>query len=182
MDVELLQRTSTASARLALGWAAALLSLLLGLGGCGGPASVTSLRRQAACVYSSEVPAACEMVYQRIARRAQARYRYTNRATYQPGVTARLAADRQSAGVTFFDAGGLNLRYVLTADLRALDPDRTEVRIYAASRTAAPEAILWQHWAATPLDSSPEPSAPPSQEDAPQDVNDPGPETVGDRP
>jgi hypothetical protein len=179
MDAKLRQRTTSTCACFSLGWAAVLLSLLLGLGGCGGPASVTSLRRHSAYVYSSEVPAACETVYQRIARRAQERYRYTNRSTYQPGVTARIAPDGQSAAVTFFDAGGINLRYVLTADLHALDSDRTEVKVYAASRTAAPEALLWLHWAATPLASTPEPSA---RENGPQDANDAGPEAAGDRP
>jgi hypothetical protein len=66
-------------------------------------------------------------------------------------VTAQLAPDRQSAAVTFFEAGGVNLRYILTADLRVLDSARTRVRIYVASRTSAPEAILWRHWANTPL-------------------------------
>jgi hypothetical protein len=147
---------------------AALLLALLGLGGCGGPSSIVNLRRHAARVYSFEIPAGCESVYQRIARRAQERYRYTNRATYQPGVIARSAPDGQSAGVTFFDAGGLNLRYVLTADLHALDPARTGVRIYAASRTSAPEALLWQYWANTPLDDS---SETPAQENGPPDAN-----------
>jgi hypothetical protein len=152
MDVEDLQNRSTTPARLAFGWAAAILSMLLWLGGCGGPPSVTSLRRHAARVYPFEVPAACETVYLRIARRAQERYRYTNLATYQPGVTVQLSPDGQSAAVTFFEAGGLNLRYILTADLRALDPARTRVRIYVASRTSAPEAVLWRHWANIPLD------------------------------
>ncbi|MCL5281255.1 MAG: hypothetical protein M1376_15250 [Planctomycetes bacterium] len=125
---------------------------LLGLGGCSGPPSIANLRRHAACAYSFEVPEACETVYLRIARRAQERYRYTNLATYQPGVAVQLAPDHESAAVTFFEAGGLNLRYILTADLRALDPARTEVKIYCASRNSAPEAILWRHWAGTPLD------------------------------
>ncbi len=151
---------------------AAVLLAYLWLGGCGGPPSVTTLRQHAARAYAFEVPASCATVYQRIARRAQERYRYTNLATYQPGVTARLAADRQSAAVTFFEAGGVNLRYVLTADLRALDPDRTQVRVYLASRNSAPEAILWQHWASTPLEDPRSPAAPPAQEDGPKDVND----------
>jgi hypothetical protein len=138
---------------LALGRAAAILSMLLWLGGCGGPPSPASLRWHPACVYSFEVPAACETVYLRIARRAQGRYRYTRLATYQPGVAVQLAPDHQSAGVTFFEAGGLNLRYLLTADIRAVDPARTRVRIYCASRRSAPEAILWRHWADIPLDS-----------------------------
>jgi hypothetical protein len=97
MDVELRQETSTTSARCSLGWVTALLSMLLWLVGCGEPPSVASLRRHAACVYSFEVPAACETVYQRLARRAQERYRHTNLATYQPGVTATLASDGQAA-------------------------------------------------------------------------------------
>ncbi len=169
MDAKLRQRTSTASAAFSLGWATVFLSLLLWLGGCSGPTSVTSLRRHPAYVYSAEVPAACETVYERIARRARERYRYTNRATYQPGVTARIAPDGQSATVTFFDAGGLNLRYLLTADLHALDPDRTEVKVYAAGCSTALEALLWQHWAAAPLDSTADPSAPPAKE---SDLND----------
>jgi hypothetical protein len=152
MDVEHLQNRSRARARLALGWTAAILSMLPWLSGCGGPPSVTGLRRHAACVYSFEVPAACETVYLRIARRTQERYRYTNRATYQPGVTAQLAPDGQSAAVTFFEAGGLSLRYILTADLQALHPARTRVRVYCASRRSAPEGLLWRHWANTPLD------------------------------
>ncbi len=153
MDVEHLQDRSTTPAHVAPGWAAAILPALLWLGGCGGPASVASLRQHPAYVYSFEVPAACETVYLRIARRAQERYRYTNLATYQPGVATQLAPDHQSAAVTFFEAGGLNLRYILTADIHTVDPDRTQVRIYCASRTSAPEAILWRHWANTPLDN-----------------------------
>ena len=131
---------------------AALLLALLGLSGCSGPPSVANLRRHPACAYSFEVPAACETVYLRIACRAQERYRYTNRATYQPGVAVQLAPDHQSAAVTYFEAGGLNLRYILTADIRAVDPARTEVKVYCASRTSAPEALLWRHWANNPLD------------------------------
>ncbi len=152
---------------------AVLLLALLWLDGCGGPPSATSLRRHAARVYSFEVPAACETVYLRIARRAQERYRYTNLATYQPGVTARLAPDGQSAAVTFFEAGGVNLRYILTADLRALDSARTQVRIYVASRNSAPEAILWRHWANIPLEDAPEQSAPTPEGKDPKDVNEP---------
>jgi len=161
----------TSSSRFSLPMAGVLLALVW-LGGCGGTPSVTSLRRNAALAYSFEVPAACETVYQRIARRARERYRYTNRATYQPGVIAQFVPDHQSASVTFFDAGGIGLRYVQTADLHALDSARTQVRIYVASRTSAPEAILWQHWANTPLDESLRRSRPPSKENDLKDVND----------
>ena len=47
--------------------------------------------------------------------------------------------------MTLFDAGGIGLRYVLTADLRALDPSRTEVNIYGATRSSAKEAALWRN-------------------------------------
>jgi hypothetical protein len=155
MDVELLQKTSTTSTRTWLGWATALLSVLLWLGGCGGPTSITSLRQHPQRVYSFEVPADCPTVYLRIARRAQERYRFTSVATYQPGVTATLAPDGQTATVTFFNAGGFGLEYLLTADLRTLDPTRTEVTAYCANRSAAQEALLWQQWANTPLDAAP---------------------------
>jgi len=151
---------------------AGMLLALLWLGGCGGPPSITSLRQRAALAYSFEVPAACETVYLRIARRAQERYRYTNLATYQPGIMAQLAPDHQAASVTFFDAGGIGLRYVQTADLHALDSARTQVRVYVASRNSAPEAVLWQHWAHTPLDESLRRPRPPSKENDPKDAND----------
>jgi len=150
--------------------AAVLLSALLWLGGCSGPATVVTLRQHPEHIHTFEVPADCPTVYLRIARRAQERYRHTSVVTYQPGVTTRLAADRQSASVTFFNAGGFGLEYLLTADLRALDPARTEVTAYCANRGAAKEALLWQQWANTPLDNSAEPSAP--REDDPKDVND----------
>jgi hypothetical protein len=133
------------------GWAALLC--LACLCGCGGPTSLTSLRQNPHSVISFEAPAACETVYQRITRRAQEQYRYINLATYQPGVSAKLAPDAQSATVTLLDAGGIGLRYILTADLRALDPARTEVNIYVATRSSTQEAILWRQWANTPLDT-----------------------------
>ena len=147
---------STTSSRSLIQWTAialpALLCLLC-LCGCGGPTSLTSLRDNPHSVTSFETPASCETVYLRIARRAQEHYRYTNLATYQPGVSAKLAPDAQSATVTLLDAGGIGLRYVLTADLRALDPSRTEVNIYCATRSSAKEAALWEQWANTPLDA-----------------------------
>ncbi|MBM4028222.1 MAG: hypothetical protein FJ280_22940 [Planctomycetes bacterium] len=139
---------------------AALVAALLWLGGCGGPTSVRSLRQSPHRTYTFEVPADAETVYVRIARRAQEKYRFTNRLTYQPGVTTRLAPDAESATVTFWNAGGRGLRYLLTADLHALDPARTEVSLYAASRPAAQEALLWHEWAHTPLEGDPEPPPP----------------------
>ncbi len=173
MDVELLRKTSTTSTRTWLGSAILLLPALLWLVGCSGPASVTSLREHPQRTYSFEVPADCPTVYLRIARRAQERYRHTNLVTYQPGVVTQLAADSQSATVTFFNAGRFGLEYLLTADLRALDPARTEITVYCANRAAARESLLWQQWARTPLETAPAPSAPPAQEDKPKDVNDP---------
>ncbi len=155
MDVELLQKTGTISTRLSRAWTRVLLSVLLWLSGCGGPTSVTSLRQHPQRVYSFEVPADCPTIYLRVARRAQERYRHTNLVTYQPGVTTRLAPDGQSATVTFFNAGSFGLEYLLTADLRALDPARTEVTAYCANRRAAQEALLWQQWAHTPLEAAP---------------------------
>jgi hypothetical protein len=155
MDVELLPKPSTTSTRLPLAWATTLLSVLLWLGGCSGPTSVTSLRQHPKWTYSFEVPADCPTVYLRIARRAQERYRYTNLATFQPGVTATLAPDAKTANVTFFNAGGFGLEYLLTADLCALEPARTEVTAYCADRRAAQESLLWQQWANTPLATTP---------------------------
>jgi hypothetical protein len=163
MDVELLQKTSMTSSRFWLRLLATTLPVLLGLGGCGGPTSVTSLRDRPHRVYSFEVPADYETVYLRLSRRARVRYRYTDRTTYQPGVTAKLAPEAQSATVTLWNAGGIGLRYLLTADLRALDPARTAVSLYCASRSAAKEAALWQQWAHTPFESTPVPAPPQSE-------------------
>lgn len=135
----------------ALAWAASLC--LLCLCGCGGPTSLASLRDNPHSVISFAAPAACETVYLRITRRAQERYRHITLATYQPGVSAKLAPDGQSATLTLLDAGGIGLRYVLAADLRALDPSRTEVNIYSATRSSVKEAVLWEQWANTPLDT-----------------------------
>ena len=151
--MELLSTTfSRSSIRRTTPALAALLCLMY-LCGCGGPTTLTSLRQNPHSVLSFEAPAACETVYLRITRRAQEHYRYINLATYQPGVSAKLAPDAQSATVTLLDAGGIGLRYVLTADLRALDPARTEVSIYSATRSSAKEAVLWSQWANTPLNT-----------------------------
>jgi len=163
---------SATSSRFFIRWTAVVFPALLWLSGCGGPTSVTSLRQNPHKAYTFEVPAGCETVYLRLARRAQERYRHTNLATFQPGVTAKLAPDAQSATLTFFNAGGLGLRYLLTADLHALDPARTNVTIYCADRTAAREALVWQQWANTRLESTQEQSPPPTKKNAPKDAND----------
>ncbi len=140
--------------RHSLFWPAVLLPVLLGLHGCGRPTSVASLRAHPHDVQTFTVPADCETVYQRLARRVRERYRVILLATYQPGVSAKLAPDAQSAAVTLFDAGGLGLRYVLTADLHATG-DGTEVRLYNASSSSVSEALLWRRWTQTPLDAGP---------------------------
>jgi hypothetical protein len=147
---------STTSSRSSIWWIGIILSALLCLSclcGCGGPKSLTDLHQNPHSVISFEAPASCETVYQRIARRAQEHYRYINLATYQPGVSAKLAPDAQSATVTLVNAGGIGLRYVLAADLRALDLSRTEVNIYSGTGSAAKEAAVWAQWANTPLDT-----------------------------
>ncbi len=55
------------------------------------------------------------------------------------------------------NAGGVGLRYVLTADLHAVDPTRTGVNLYCANGGATREAVLWQQWANTPLEGRTEP-------------------------
>jgi len=156
---------STRSPRLALCAAGTILLALLGLGGCA-PASVTSLRQAPRCALAFEVPADCAVVYERIAARARARYSYTNLATYQPAVSAKLSPSRDSAVVTAWNAGGLNLQCMLNADLRALEAARTEVRIACAKVAYQKEAILWRYWANTPLDPAaddPNEAPPPPQ-------------------
>jgi hypothetical protein len=164
MKLDRRHRTETPSSPLPLELAAALLAALLGLAGCGGPKSVARLRAHPHRVWSFEVPADCATVYLRIARRAQERYQRMGPGNFQPGVTVRLAPDRQSATVTLFDAGGLGLQYVLTAELHALDSAHTTAEVYSADRAAAQEALLWQQWANTPLENPQE--SPPSQEGA----------------
>jgi hypothetical protein len=162
---------STISSEFSIRGAATVLLALPWLCGCG-PTSVTSLRESPHRVYSFVAAADYETVYLRIARRAQERYRYTNLATYQPGVSAKLFPDRQSATVTLLNAGGIGMRYVLTADLHALDPSRTEVTLYCATRSSTKEAALWQQWANTPLDAGQDQSSPQIEEKDPKDVND----------
>jgi hypothetical protein len=162
MKLDWRRRTDTQSSPPRLELVATLLAALLGLTGCGGPKSVARLRAHPHRVWSFEVPADCATVYLRIAGRAQERYQHMGPANFQPGVTARLAPDGQAAAVTLFDAGGLGLQYVLTADLHALDSARTAVEAYCADRAAAQEALLWQQWANTPLENPQEP--PPSQD------------------
>jgi hypothetical protein len=151
---------SMMSGRFSLRWLAVVLMALSWLGGCGGPTSLTVLRQSPHRVFSFEVPADCGTVWSRIARRAREQYLVIRLATYQPAVSAQLAPDAQSATVTLVNAGGIGLRYALTADLFTLDPGRTGVNLYCANASAVKEAALWEQWAKTPFDEAREPSSP----------------------
>lgn len=129
---------------------AAVLLLLVWLGGCG-PQSVTNLRNKPHSLYSFEAPADCQTVYDRIVRRARERYRVIPTAPHQPGVSARLAPSRESATITLWDSGRFGIRYILTADLGQPDPSRTQVDVHYATRADLKEARLWELWANTPL-------------------------------
>ncbi|MCU0917499.1 MAG: hypothetical protein MUC88_23475 [Planctomycetes bacterium] len=164
---------STRSSRFRLPAAGTILLTLPWLAGCG-HSSITSLRQTPQRVLAFEVPADCATVYTRLATRAHQRYSYTPVVTYQPAVSARLAPARDSAVVTVWNAGGLSLQCMLNADLRALDPARTEVHIACAKAAYQKEAILWRHWANTPLDPA---SGAPNE--APPRPEDGGPKTEG---
>ncbi len=125
--------------------------LLLWLGGCG-PTSVARLRERPHRVFSFETPVGYETVYERIVRRARQRYLPTLPLPHQPGVSTSLFPSRQAATVTLWDSGGIGMRYLLTADIRQSEPDRTQVEIYSASSRDDQEARLWMQWAITPLE------------------------------
>jgi hypothetical protein len=161
---------STTFSRSFIRWMIAAVSVSFWLGGCGGPARITDLREDAYRVVSFEVSADCETVYLRIVRRAQEQYRIITLATYQPTIAAKLAPDRQSATITLMNAGGVGLRYILTADLHAVEPTRTGVNLYCASRAAAQEAVLWQQWANTSLEGRSEPEKKESDRKDPNDL------------
>jgi hypothetical protein len=129
---------------------AAVLLTLVWLGGCG-PQSAANLRKKPHSLYSFEAPADCETVYDRIVRRARDRYRVMPMAAHQPGISAKLAPSRDSATITFWDSGRIGIRYILTADLRQIDPARTQIDIHYAARADLQEAKLWGLWANTPL-------------------------------
>jgi len=129
---------------------AAVLLVGLGLGGCGAE-SVRSLRKMPDTVYSCEVPADYEVVYERLVRRVRQRYALTNRTTYQPVISARLFPAQQAAGVSLANGGGIGLCCLLHADIRRLGAARTRVDIYCATAAYDREARHWQLWANTPL-------------------------------
>jgi hypothetical protein len=130
---------------------AVILLALIWLGGCG-PQSVANLRKKPYSVYSFEAPVGCEATYDRIVRRARDRYAVLPMAPHQPGFSANLAPSRESAMITLWDSGGIGIRYILSADLRQIDPSRTQVDVYCASRADLKEAMLWEQWANTPLE------------------------------
>jgi hypothetical protein len=129
---------------------AGVLLALVWLAGCG-PQSAANLRKKPHSLYSFEAPAGCETVYDRIVRRARDRYRVIPMAPHQPGISTRLAPSRDSATISFWDSGRIGIRYILTADLRQIDPSRTSVEIHYAARANLQEAKLWELWANTPL-------------------------------
>jgi hypothetical protein len=129
---------------------AGLALALLVLSGCG-PGSIADLRDRPHSTYSVEIPADYETVYERIAQRARQRYVSVGLPAHQPGVSARLAPERQEANVTLWDSGRIKFRYRITADIRALDPTRTWIDVYAGAKDDTQEAPLWALWANTPL-------------------------------
>jgi hypothetical protein len=130
---------------------AAALPASLWLGGCA-PASVADLREKARGTYSFEVPANYAAVYDRIVQRTRQRYVFTARPTLQPGVSADISAESQSATITLWDSGGIGIRYLVRAEIRAIDPTRTRMDLYAARKADNREALLWAAWADTPLE------------------------------
>jgi hypothetical protein len=143
---------STISSDFSLRATAAALLTLFWLSSCT-PTSVTSPRKSPHSAYSFEVPADYQTVYSRIAIRARERYGRTNIATYQPAVSAKLSPADQSATVTVWNAGGIGMRYMLSADIRPIDPSRAQVSISCAKSRYKREASLWEQWANTPLDA-----------------------------
>jgi len=138
-----------ASRRVSLMAAVALASLWLG--GCG-PGSEASLRSRSNIACSLEVDADYATVYDRIVLRARWQYRRIREATRQPGVTADLFPESQTASVTLWDSGGIGLRYRLSARIQAIDAARTKVELYAAGKGDRREARLWAAWATLPLE------------------------------
>lgn len=131
--------------------AAAALLILVCISGCG-PQTVADLRSRPHGIHSFEVPADCGTAYDRIVRRARERYRIIPMAPHQPGISAKLLPSGQSAAITLWDAGRIEMRYILSADLRQIDPSRTQVDIYCATKADRKEARLWELWASTPLE------------------------------
>jgi len=121
------------------------------LGGCG-PGSVADFRTPSHIACSLEVDADYTTVYDRIVLRARWQYAQVRTATYQPGISADIFPDDQSATVTLWDSGGIGLRYRVSARIRAIDPTHTKVDLFAAGKNDRREARLWAAWAGMPLE------------------------------
>jgi hypothetical protein len=130
---------------------AAVLLAMVWVGGCG-PQSVANLRKNPHGVHAFQTPVTCETAYDRIVRRAPERYRVIPMAAHQPGVSSKLDPSHQSATITLWDSGRIGIRYILTADLRQIDPSQTQVDIYCATTADLKEARLWELWANAPLE------------------------------
>jgi hypothetical protein len=130
---------------------AAALLVLVWITGCG-TQSIASLRSRPNCIHSFEVPVDCGATYDRIVRRARERYRIVPMAPHQPGISAELVASGLSGTIALWDAGRIEMKYMLSADLRQIDASRTQVDIYCATRADRKEARLWEQWANTPLE------------------------------
>jgi len=127
--------------------------LLVALGVCGcGQQTLADLRNHPNNVLAFEIPADAQTTYWRIVIRARERYRILPGARRQGGVSANLEPSGQAAHVTLWDSGGMGIRYVLAAEIRQVEPARTQVEIYCATRRVREEAGLWEAWAATPLE------------------------------
>lgn len=145
--------TEDRMARMFLGFGciSVMMTASLWFGGCTPPP--VSRQQKLRPVYSVAVPADYETVYERIARRARQRYTFALHPTHQPGVSADLFLESQSATVTLWDSGGLGIRYRLSAQMRATGPTHTQVELRAAGKDDTREAQLWAVWASTPLEN-----------------------------
>jgi len=124
---------------------------LLGLSGCT-PGSPASSRQKLRTVHSFEIAADYQTVYDRMVRRARQRYTFTYSPLHQPGLSADLYPDSQSATVTLWDSGRIGFRYRLSAHIRSVGPAQAQVELLAAGKSDAREAQLWALWAQTPLE------------------------------
>lgn len=131
--------------------AAALVLAVLWLHGCG-PGSQANLHSRSNIACSLRVDADYKTVYDRIALRARWQYARIREATHQPGVSADLFPESQSATVTLWDSGGIGLRYRLSARIQAIDPTHTKIDLFAAGKSDRREARLWAAWACMPLE------------------------------
>jgi hypothetical protein len=131
---------------------AAVLSAMVWLSGCGGPHTAAELRNRPACIYSFDAPADCKTVYMRIVGRTRQRYVMLGTMPHQPGISATLQPDGESASISLWDGGRIGFRYILSAQLRQTEPERTAVEVYCTSRADRKEALLWEAWANTPFE------------------------------